>query len=47
MGTANSKTTIDTDTHALSHTREKKKKQSKHNTKDGHQTTGGKNKRGM
>ena len=38
MGNANQKTTIDTHT--------KKKKQPTHNTKDGHQTTRGKNKRG-
>ena len=38
MGNANQKTTIDTHT--------KKKKQPKHNTKDGHQTTREKNKRG-
>ena len=38
MGTANPKTTIDTHT--------KKKKQPKHNTKDGHQTTRDENKRG-
>ena len=38
MGTANPKTTIDTHT--------KKKKQAKHNTKGGHQTTREENKRG-
>ena len=37
MGTANQKSTIDTHT--------KKKKQSKHNIKDGHQITREKNKR--
>ena len=37
MGTANPKATIDTHT--------KKKKQPKHNTKDGHQTTREENKR--
>ena len=38
MGTANPKTTIDTHTH-------KKRKQPKHNIKDGHQTTKEENKR--
>ena len=38
MGTANSKTTIDTHT--------KKKKLPKHNTKNGHQSTSQENKRG-
>ena len=38
MGTANPKITIDTQT--------KRKKQARHNTKDGHQTTREENKRG-